>query len=103
MFNCNLRCERVKTISRSLQTVICFVYICMCCNPGILIYYPFMFSVLGILVLSGLILLPVLLPVAATDHSIKLNNTTSNGTFDDFDKLSMGHVGVRMLHCVLFS
>ncbi|KAL9269236.1 CSC1-like protein [Drosera capensis] len=42
--------------------------------------------ILGILVLSGIILLPVLLPVAITDH------TTSNGTFSDLDKLSMGHV-----------
>ncbi|PQP93675.1 CSC1-like protein ERD4 [Prunus yedoensis var. nudiflora] len=36
---------------------------------------------------------PVLLPVAATDVGDKLSiNATSNGTFSDLDKLSMGHL-----------
>lgn len=53
-------------------------------------------SVLGILVLSGIILLPVLLPVAATDDSIRAaaKSTTSIGTFNDLDKLSMGNITV---------
>lgn len=55
---------------------------------------PFIFSALGIFVFSGIVLLPVLLPVAATDHSIKAVNTTSKGTFNELDKLSMGQVGV---------
>lgn len=38
-------------------------------------------------------LLPLLLPVSVTDHSVKQNNTTSNGTFTELDKLSMGHIG----------
>ncbi|GFP81188.1 CSC1-like protein erd4 [Phtheirospermum japonicum] len=57
------------------------------------VYFVFLTTVLGILVLSGLVLLPVLLPVAATAHGVmKSNDTTSEGSFDDLDKLSMGHV-----------
>lgn len=51
---------------------------------------------LGILVISGIILLPILLPLSATDHELKLHSksSTSNGTFSDLDKLSMGNVRV---------
>lgn len=56
------------------------------------VYFLFLSTVLGILVLSALVLLPVLLPVAATDKGIMTTNTTSNGTFGDLDRLSMGHV-----------
>ncbi|GMY38011.1 CSC1-like protein ERD4 [Fagus crenata] len=49
-------------------------------------------SILGILVLSGLVLLPVLLPVAATDDNWKSTATTSNGAFSDLEKLYMGNV-----------
>ncbi|KAL6282697.1 hypothetical protein ACE6H2_013626 [Prunus campanulata] len=57
------------------------------------VYFVFLSTVLGILVLSSLILLPVLLPVAATDVGDKLSiNATSNGTFSDLDKLAMGHL-----------
>ncbi|KAM3748737.1 hypothetical protein ACB098_05G131100 [Castanea mollissima] len=56
------------------------------------VYFVFLSTVLGILVLSGLVLLPVLLPVAATDNGVKIVSTTSNGTFSDLDKLSMGNV-----------
>lgn len=60
------------------------------------VYFVFLSTVLGILVLSSLILLPVLLPVAATDTGgIKLNSTTSNVTFSDLDKLSMGNVKAK--------
>lgn len=55
-----------------------------------------MVAVLGILVISAFLLLPVLLPVAATDYSLRAANTTSAGTFNDLDKLSIGHVGVRV-------
>jgi hypothetical protein len=44
--------------------------------------------------MSGIVLLPVLLPVSATDDSVKTAATTSNGTFSDLDKLSMGNVTV---------
>ncbi|KAI9126931.1 hypothetical protein K1719_002527 [Acacia pycnantha] len=58
------------------------------------VYFVFLSTVLGILVFSGLILLPVLLPVAATDNGVKFNATatTSNGTFNELDKLSMGNI-----------
>ncbi|XP_052182085.1 CSC1-like protein ERD4 [Diospyros lotus] len=56
------------------------------------VYFVFLSTMLGILVLAGLVLLPVLLPVAATDHSVRSSNTTSNGTFNDLDKFSLGHV-----------
>ena len=54
--------------------------------------------VLGILVLSGIVLLPVLLPIAATDDGGKKQaKTTSNGTFSDLDKLSMANIGVSYI------
>ncbi|KAM7500534.1 hypothetical protein LguiA_024948 [Lonicera macranthoides] len=57
------------------------------------VYFVFLTTVLALLVLAGLPLLPILLPVAATDHIAKTeNSTTSNGTFSDLDKLSMAHV-----------
>ncbi|KAL0305456.1 UNVERIFIED_CONTAM: CSC1-like protein ERD4 [Sesamum radiatum] len=60
------------------------------------VYFVFLTTVLGILVLSGLVLLPVLLPVAATARGVmKANDTTSEGSFNDLDKLSMGHVEQR--------
>ncbi|XP_059668690.1 CSC1-like protein ERD4 [Cornus florida] len=59
------------------------------------VYFVFLTTALGMLVLAGLVLLPLLLPVSATDNSSKLSNTTSNGTFNDLDKLSMGHVEAK--------
>lgn len=63
------------------------------------VYFVFLSTVLGILVLSGIVLLPVLLPIAATDDGVKKNehtsNTTSNGTFSDLDKLSMANIEVK--------
>ncbi|EYU19153.1 hypothetical protein ABFS82_13G178300 [Erythranthe guttata] len=63
------------------------------------VYFVFLSTVLGILVISGVILLPVLLPVSATAHTVikaavaaAANSTTSQGSFDDLDKLSMGHI-----------
>ncbi|KAL1829552.1 hypothetical protein ACET3Z_007964 [Daucus carota] len=55
------------------------------------VYFVFIATALGILTLAGLVLLPILLPVAATDHG-KNDKTTSNGTFSDLDKLSMGNI-----------
>lgn len=52
--------------------------------------------VFGILVLSGFILLPVLLPVAVTDDGGK-KQETSKGTFNELDKLSMGNITVRSI------
>lgn len=53
----------------------------------------------SMMVMAGIVLLPALLPVTITDHSVKFNNTTSNGTFSELDKFSMGHIGV----CIAFS
>lgn len=54
------------------------------------VYLLFLSTVLGILVLSGLILLPVLLPVAGTDkHGSKSKST---GNFSSLEKLSMANV-----------
>ncbi|XP_015085088.1 CSC1-like protein ERD4 [Solanum pennellii] len=57
------------------------------------VYFVFLATALGIFVFSGIVLLPVLLPVAATDHTIRTVNTTSKGTFNELDNLSMGQVG----------
>ncbi|KAL0911066.1 hypothetical protein M5K25_019174 [Dendrobium thyrsiflorum] len=60
------------------------------------VYLIFLSSVLGIFVLSGLLLLPVLLPIAATDHAYKsLAESNSNATFNNLDKLAMGNVHAK--------
>ncbi|XP_050233810.1 CSC1-like protein ERD4 [Mercurialis annua] len=59
------------------------------------VYFVFLSTVLSIFVLSGLILLPVLLPVAATEINQIISNSTSAGTFNDLDKLSMGHINEK--------
>lgn len=58
----------------------------------------FVDAVLAILVFSGIILLPVLLPVAATDNSTQSTiDSNSQGTFKNLDKLTMGHVQVSYI------
>ncbi|CAM8983770.1 unnamed protein product [Rhodiola kirilowii] len=56
------------------------------------VYFVFLTTVLGILTLAGVLLLPILLPLAATDNGLNKASTTSNGTFNDLDKLSIGNV-----------
>ncbi|ONK65174.1 uncharacterized protein A4U43_C07F34450 [Asparagus officinalis] len=66
------------------------------------VYLLFLSSVLAILVFSGLILLPILLPLAGTDHGLQQanNNSSSNdddnnnnhGNFTRLDKLAMGNI-----------
>ncbi|KAJ0233631.1 CSC1-like protein ERD4 [Hirschfeldia incana] len=60
------------------------------------VYFVFLSTVLGIFSLSGLLLLPTLLPISATDNSLKnsrnATDTTSNGTFSQLDNLSMANV-----------
>ncbi|KAJ1414198.1 Calcium-dependent channel, 7TM region, putative phosphate [Sesbania bispinosa] len=58
------------------------------------VYFVFLSTVFGILVLSGIILLPVLLPLAVTDDGGK-KQTTSKGTFNELDKLSMGNITAK--------
>lgn len=55
---------------------------------------PCFLSAVGILVLASLVLLPLLLPVAASDPGENGSGTTSSGTFNELDKLAMGHVQV---------
>nr|QFG71781.1 CSC1-like protein ERD4 [Salicornia brachiata] len=57
------------------------------------VYFVFLSTAFTMLVVSGIALLPSLLPISITDHSIRLENTTSNGTFSELDKFSMGHIG----------
>ncbi|KAI9122660.1 hypothetical protein K1719_006500 [Acacia pycnantha] len=61
------------------------------------VYFEFLRTVLGILVLSGIILLPVLLPVAITDNGAMSNSNTtvSTGTFNELDRLSMANITVK--------
>ncbi|ERM99166.1 hypothetical protein AMTRI_Chr02g212240 [Amborella trichopoda] len=57
------------------------------------VYFVFLRTVLGILVISGILLLPILLPVAVTDINTTLTKeTNSNGTFNNLDKLAIGNV-----------
>ncbi|KAK7331412.1 hypothetical protein VNO77_25636 [Canavalia gladiata] len=55
------------------------------------VYFVFLGTVLSILVLSGVIVLPLLLPLSVTDKGSK-GQTTSKGTFNELDKLSMAHI-----------
>ncbi|XVF87103.1 hypothetical protein PTKIN_Ptkin18bG0093000 [Pterospermum kingtungense] len=57
------------------------------------VYFVFLSTVLGILVLSGIVLLPLLLATAATDDAIKKHTkTSSNVTYGELDKLSMANI-----------
>ncbi|KAG9129424.1 hypothetical protein Leryth_018488 [Lithospermum erythrorhizon] len=55
------------------------------------VYFVFLSTVLGILFFSGLVLLPVLLPVAATAPGVKFDST-SEEAFNELDKLTMAQV-----------
>ncbi|CAA7062349.1 unnamed protein product [Microthlaspi erraticum] len=64
------------------------------------VYFVFLSTVLGIFALSGLLILPTLVPLAATDDSIKTSirnttDTTSEGTFSQLDNLSMANITKR--------
>ncbi|KAL7212531.1 hypothetical protein ACSBR2_015261 [Camellia fascicularis] len=56
------------------------------------VYFVFLITVLEMLVLASIVLLPVLLPLAATENSVKSADTMSKGAFNDLDKLSVGYV-----------
>ncbi|KAF5736358.1 Early-responsive to dehydration stress protein (ERD4) isoform 1 [Tripterygium wilfordii] len=59
------------------------------------VYFVFLATVMGILVLSGVMLLPALLPVAITDDSLAKTAKAKNETFSDLDKLSMGNINEK--------
>ncbi|WOH12071.1 hypothetical protein DCAR_0831570 [Daucus carota subsp. sativus] len=65
------------------------------------VYFVFLGTAVGILVLASLVLLPLLLPVADSDPG----ETASNGTFNELDRLSMGHVqpGSQRLWAFVFA
>lgn len=60
------------------------------------VYFVFLSTVLGIFALSAVLLLPILLPIAATDNNLETSrnatDTTSNGTFSQLDNLSMANI-----------
>ncbi|KAL6647064.1 hypothetical protein ACP70R_014501 [Stipagrostis hirtigluma subsp. patula] len=62
------------------------------------VYLVFLSSMLSILVFSGIVLLPVLLPIAATDHGLDLtpekkpNQTSDQSNFSELERLALGNV-----------
>nr|XP_043622928.1 CSC1-like protein ERD4 [Erigeron canadensis] len=56
------------------------------------VYFVFLSTVFGILLLSGIVLLPVLLPIAITENNPGVKNSTGKNAFQDLDKLSMAHL-----------
>lgn len=79
---------------------ICSVSLLHCSNTSVFFFFDE--TVLGIFSLSALILLPTLLPLSATDNSLKnsrnATDTTSNGTFSQLDNLSMANITVSSKH-----
>ncbi|KAK2447563.1 ERD (early-responsive to dehydration stress) family protein [Trifolium repens] len=59
------------------------------------VYFVFLSTVFSILVLCGIILLPVLLPVAITAAGGKKTQSVSKGTFNTLDQLSMGNITAK--------
>ncbi|KAL4563509.1 hypothetical protein LXL04_027552 [Taraxacum kok-saghyz] len=56
------------------------------------VYFVFLGTVFGIFLISGIVLLPILLPVAFTEHNPKAVDSTGKNAFNDLDKLSMAHI-----------
>ncbi|KAK9064334.1 hypothetical protein SSX86_015714 [Deinandra increscens subsp. villosa] len=56
------------------------------------VYFVFLSTVFGILLLSGIILVPVLVSLAYTEKNPKIVDSTGKNAFDDLDKLSMAHL-----------
>ncbi|XP_071726534.1 CSC1-like protein ERD4 [Rutidosis leptorrhynchoides] len=56
------------------------------------VYFVFLSTVFGILLLSGLLLVPILLPISITEDNPGLVDSTGKNAFDDLDKLSMAHL-----------
>ncbi|KAJ6831976.1 CSC1-like protein ERD4 [Iris pallida] len=69
------------------------------------VYLLFLSSVLGILVFSGIVLLPALLPVAQTDHALLIAQQKNHSlTYNDLDKLAMSNIqkeSPRLWACLL--
>lgn len=56
------------------------------------VYFVFLSTVFGIFVISGIVLLPILLPVAITENNPRVVDSTGKNAFNDLDKLSMAHL-----------
>ncbi|KAI3709994.1 hypothetical protein L2E82_39767 [Cichorium intybus] len=56
------------------------------------VYFVFLGTVFGIFLISGIALLPLLLPVNITEKIARLVDSTGKNAFDDLDKLSMAHL-----------
>lgn len=56
------------------------------------VYFVFLGTVFGIFLISGIVLLPILLPLAITEEIVKVVDSTGKNAFDDLDKLSMAHL-----------
>lgn len=65
------------------------------------VFFVFLSTVFSILVICGIILLPVLLPIAKTGGAGK-KLTTSNGSFNELDQLSMGNITARSVRLWAF-
>ncbi|KVH89298.1 protein of unknown function DUF221 [Cynara cardunculus var. scolymus] len=59
------------------------------------VFFVFLSTVFGIFVLSGIVLLPLLLPIAITERNAGIVDSTGKNAFDDLDKLSMAHLNNR--------
>lgn len=56
------------------------------------VYFVFLSTVFGILLLSSFILVPALLPVHMTEKNQGVVDSTGKNAFNDLDKLSMAHI-----------
>ncbi|XP_077243829.1 CSC1-like protein ERD4 [Tasmannia lanceolata] len=65
------------------------------------VYFVFLSSALGILVLSGVMLLPLLLPVAGTSKN-EASHTNDTGAFNNLNKLAMGNIPEKSLRLWAF-
>ncbi|KAF5764685.1 putative calcium-dependent channel, 7TM region phosphate [Helianthus annuus] len=68
------------------------------------VYFVFLSTVFGILLLSGLFLVPIVIPLAITEKTPDVKDSIGKNAFDDLDKLSMAHIkenGKRLWACVL--
>lgn len=65
------------------------------------VFFVFLSTVFSILVICGIILLPVLLPIAKTGGAGK-KLSTSNGSINELDQLSMGNITARSVRLWAF-
>jgi hypothetical protein len=56
------------------------------------VYFVFVSTVFGILLISGIVLVPLLLAVHVTEKMPRIVDSTGKNAFDDLDKLSMAHL-----------